>query len=535
MGFGINELGAALGGASQGAGQGLDMYAKYADIADKNRQRQTQQKIQAKIGEMAKTGIFQSDPETAMRQIGDAYAGEGDAQNYMQYIKSADELQKQRGVKAGAQVYAASMVSPEETAKHIDTYNAVQKNGAAPASYVRNPDGSFSFNFGGGAKNYKNLEDFHRDALRYVAPGTLAPEKWAELESQTAERDAGTQLKGAQTGLVGAQAGEIGALLPGKVTLQGTEAAQQRAQTGYLGALGAESGTRSAENRALLPYKVGQASAEIGATDALAEGRRADTEFNRETMGPRIQEARGKGALAEMEVGAYGPRLQAELAGKQASTTEVGARTGAIQQSTAEARMLQGGKLTGQQMELYQKAREIINEPASTALKLAEAHAQIDSLVAQTEGRKQDTAQSAGLYPGKKAQQAAETDLTRSQTEYNREGRGQMRAGAAAAEIKPYVEESVDLVTPPPIYGDEAHLGDMRDAVMTGTGSKDGQRAAALGHRALQALDQAMKRREHIAFRSGNMILANGESLPIGAEAARYLKGLHDQLTAGGK
>jgi hypothetical protein len=244
-------------------------------------------------------------------------------------------------------------------------------------------------------------------------------------------------------------------------------------------------------------------------------------------------------------------------AAAQATIDQLKASTANEWQRTTEAAALAPGVLTKQQQENYQRAKEILNEPKSTALKMAEAQRTIDRLDAEIAARKQQTGIEAAKAPGdlagqaldnagkaqdlrgKPAQQAANLDLARSQAEYNREGRGQMKATAADADIKPFVvndEIARARGEPTPIYGDPGHLANMRAAIMEGTGEKQGSQAAATANQALREISKLVEDPKYVVHgRDGVLYLPDGTRLQVGQQALDYLLRLRLEMGAAQK
>ena len=121
MGFDVANVGAFLGGANQGVGQGMDLYAKYDELKTKNEARAKQRAMEQKVQELAQTGLFKTDPVAATKQLGQFAAETGDFETYSKYTQTAEELQKADQQKSGMNAFAGSLVSYQEGAASTST------------------------------------------------------------------------------------------------------------------------------------------------------------------------------------------------------------------------------------------------------------------------------------------------------------------------------------------------------------------------------------------------------------------------------
>jgi hypothetical protein len=274
----IANIGAALGGASQGVGRGMDLYARYQEIADQNRKRETEQKVAGKVQELAQSGVFQNDPQQGMRLLGDFYGTLGDPENMQKYMGAADKLQKERGTKEGLAAYAVSQVSPEQAVNHLNEFAKTMRLGSN-FGFTRNPDNSFSVSgFGGAApKTYASAEEFHNDTLQFLAPMILEPKDALEFGGESRAREAGIHQREAEAGQSEQAAERSRQLLPGDINLQGVQADQGQAAAASSRASAAESGVRARLAQAEAPLRQEALKASIGSTVAGTEAQRAET------------------------------------------------------------------------------------------------------------------------------------------------------------------------------------------------------------------------------------------------------------------
>jgi hypothetical protein len=151
--------------------------------------------MELKVQELAKSGLFKTDPVAAMKQMGEHAASVGDFDAYQKYTTTADATQKAASDKSGMLAVAASMTSPNDTAKYLNEWS---KAAGMAGNYqpVTNPDGTFTM-LGMGTdpkvgKKYTSLQELNHDTMMLLAPSLLGPEKGLGFGTDVAYKEAQT-------------------------------------------------------------------------------------------------------------------------------------------------------------------------------------------------------------------------------------------------------------------------------------------------------------------------------------------------------
>jgi len=362
MGISFSEIGQALGGVSQGVNQGMDLYAKYDQMSEEGRKRQNQRKAEAKVAEMAKTGLFKSDPEAASRELGDFYAGLGDYDNMTKYTGAADELQKKNATRAGLKFFATSGVSPQTAINHLNEMSKTLKLGRQ-FNYVTNPDGTFSVGGLGedpkAMQTFANPQEFSDAGLKFIAPLILEPKEALEFGGKQRAQAAETKANEAQAGLAQAKAGTEQAQQQYIGPLAQAEIAQRGASAGASAASAAASRAEVAERQQLLPLKIEGAKTEL-------EGSRADTEAKRLQTATARREQPFKEIMSQLEFAGKVDELRDAPARRRAEINEREARAEALRTpkgqklATAAAPYMDTDALKPENVPFYRRPENVV-------------------------------------------------------------------------------------------------------------------------------------------------------------------------------
>jgi hypothetical protein len=357
MGFDVSEVGAFLGGATQGVNQGMDLYAKYDELRTKNEARQKQRSMEQKIQELAP--MFKTDPVGATKLAGEHAASIGDFDTYQKFVTTAEATQKADALKSGMNAFTGSAVSYQEGATHLNDW--ARKSGM-PTQFqpISNPDGSVTM-LGMGTdpkvgKRYTSLQDFHHDTMTLLAPTMLGPGEAMKFEGEQALKESQIGLAGAQTegakattagklienqyapamseakigselaqgaasrasaNLAGTQAGDIAATRPGRLALQNENLAQEqlatavKSQTVGADIIKAETAAQAAQRE--------EQTAQLTQGDKIAVVK-ADTVKARADAAKAESEAANAGLNADVERRAKEAQIDWTKSGKGAQT-----------------------------------------------------------------------------------------------------------------------------------------------------------------------------------------------------------------------
>jgi hypothetical protein len=248
MGLDVGAIGAAAGGFGQGLNQGFDLVNKYQQIQEQRDQQRKRQEVEAVGAQIAKEGLFQSDPDKALGLMRDAYVKIGDLENANKFQQNLVANQQAAEKKLAFEAWEYMDLDPAESLTRINKLNT--KRGInSQYNYVSNPDGTITVNgtkqgkqF---AQNYANAMEFKSDFGEQIMGFVLSPEERIKYEQE--ERSQDLEEKNVQSA-IDTRAGGL-AVDQGRLALEqelqpaklATERAQAESATATAGARVAES------------------------------------------------------------------------------------------------------------------------------------------------------------------------------------------------------------------------------------------------------------------------------------------------------
>lgn len=524
----IANVGAFLGGASQGVDHGMDLYAKYDEMKQKNQEREQQRLMMAKTQQLAKDGVFKNDPVAGAKQLGEYGAELGRMDWYQQYSKTSDELQKAKSQKSGMKAYVASHTSAADTAKYLNEFST-DAGMANRFAAITNPDGSITMQGMGDdpkvGKRFANLKELQNDTLMFLAPTMLSPEQLMEYDTKREKAQTDIGLGQAQTRGADATTGKT-------IAETETENVQRAPKTGLILAQteGAHAGAVQSYASANLANTQGQ---DIRDTKGARVGqmysniRRTDAETSRDVATLPLDMQRtnlGNQGLAVQNVAAKRAEREAEMTAvprmNEVAANSVAAQANAITAGVAATQAVPRGKVAIRGQELENQGRETQNAAARRAEEEARM-TQGPRMAAAAAGSVK--AQADAIEATVKAAQAgrrseAEIREIERRGDYYAQGKGTARMEDVKSAIGPYVvKEDVLNSGRLTIDQQEGAMAGMTAAIMDETGAKNWQ-AAAAANEVLRNLGPKMIR--EIDTQKGTVTLRDGSIRKVGKTAA---------------
>lgn len=250
---------AAFGqGATQGLGQGMDIYAKYKQMEDEGAVRNKKKAIDQEVQQLTQNGAFEKDPIAGMGQVADIYAKHGLMDDWAKYNQAATGLKKAKTDQLGMQVFQAAGVDPVGAVPMLNKFAEATGSGD---KFELQPQmgGGFTLvsTIGGKAHpaSYSTPQELEHAINQYIEPylmGDVGKFKLNETEvgKNQAQMARDTQATASDAALLGPR----------------VEAEKAQAASGYASA--DNSRASAASERALAPLRVDQARASIDASKA---------------------------------------------------------------------------------------------------------------------------------------------------------------------------------------------------------------------------------------------------------------------------